>query len=181
MSERKRLVDPSHALSTRRQCELLGVARSSVYYKGVGESKENLRLMAAMDRLFTEDPTLGVIGMTDGCHLRVDPGSCQERGEFIYFMSLDNFANSASNRVYYAKNYYPRNILHETTHLLQQGHWYRKNMPNETFSIPAFYSEGQAELMSYKTGLRTDEMWNNLLNYRFSEVLPICWTTDQEV
>ena len=65
MSERKRLVDPSHALSTRRQCELLGVARSSVYYKGVGESKENLRLMAAMDRLFTEDPTLGVIGMTD--------------------------------------------------------------------------------------------------------------------
>jgi len=41
------------------------VARSTVYYKGVGESGENLRLMAAMDRLFTDDPTLGVIGMQD--------------------------------------------------------------------------------------------------------------------
>lgn len=65
MSERRRLVDPSHRLSTRRQCQLLGVARSTVYYKGVGESKENLALMAAMDRLFTNDPTLGVIGMQD--------------------------------------------------------------------------------------------------------------------
>ena len=65
MNQRRRLVDPSQPLSVRRQCELLGVARSTVYYKGVGESKENLRLMAAMDRLFTDDPTLGVIGMQD--------------------------------------------------------------------------------------------------------------------
>jgi len=41
------------------------MSRSSVYYKGVDESKENLRLMATMDRLFTEDPTLGVLGMQD--------------------------------------------------------------------------------------------------------------------
>lgn len=127
----------------------------------------NSRIIVFISRTLIDIRNFGE-AYVDGCHLRVDPGSCQERGEFIYFMSLDNFSNSASNREYYAKNYYPRNILHETTHLLQQGHWYRKNMPNETFSIPAFYSEGQAELMSYKTGLRTDEMWNNLLNYRFS-------------
>ena len=65
MNERKTYVDPSQALSIRRQCELLDVSRSSVYYKGVGESRENLRLMAAMDRLFTDDPTLGVLGMQD--------------------------------------------------------------------------------------------------------------------
>ena len=65
MNERRTLVDSSHPLSMRRQCELLSVSRSTVYYKGVGESKENLRLMATMDRLFTEDPTLGVLGMQD--------------------------------------------------------------------------------------------------------------------
>lgn len=65
MNERKRLVDPAQPLSVRRQCELLGVARSTVYYKGVGESEQNLRLMASMDRLFTGDPTLGVLGMQD--------------------------------------------------------------------------------------------------------------------
>ena len=65
MNERKRLVDPAQSLSVRRQCELLGVARSTVYYKGVGESEQNLRLMASMDRLFTGDPTLGVLGMQD--------------------------------------------------------------------------------------------------------------------
>jgi putative transposase len=65
VNERKTYVDPSQSLSIRRQCELLDVPRSTVYYKGVGESKENLRLMAAMDRLFTDDPTLGVLGMQD--------------------------------------------------------------------------------------------------------------------
>jgi len=65
VSQRKSLIDPSLKLSIRRQCELLGVPRITIYYKGVGESRENLRLMTAMDRLFTEDPTLGVIGMQD--------------------------------------------------------------------------------------------------------------------
>jgi len=65
VNERKTFVDPSQALSIRRQCELLDVPPSTVYYKGVGESRENLRLMTAMDRLFTKDPTLGVLGMQD--------------------------------------------------------------------------------------------------------------------
>lgn len=65
MNERRTFVDPSHELSIRRQCELVDVSRSTVYYNGVGESRENMRLMAAMDRLFTDDPTLGVLGMQD--------------------------------------------------------------------------------------------------------------------
>ncbi|MFA0964946.1 IS3 family transposase [Roseivirga sp. BDSF3-8] len=59
------LVDPSHQLSIRKQSEVLNIPRSSFYYKPVGESIENLDLMETMDRLFTEDPTLGVIGMQD--------------------------------------------------------------------------------------------------------------------
>jgi putative transposase len=65
MSQRKALVDSSHRLSIRRQADLLTVSRSSLYYKPVGESPQNLHLMEVMDRLFTEDPTLGVLGMQD--------------------------------------------------------------------------------------------------------------------
>ncbi|MFA0964959.1 hypothetical protein AB9P05_24335 [Roseivirga sp. BDSF3-8] len=68
------LVDPSHHLSIRKQSEVLNIPRSSFYYKPVGESIENLDLMETMDRLFTEDTTLGVIGMQD---------ELRERGLFI--------------------------------------------------------------------------------------------------
>jgi putative transposase len=52
-------------LSVRRQCVLLGINRSSLYYKSLGENKENLKLMETIDRMYLEDPTLGVIGMQD--------------------------------------------------------------------------------------------------------------------
>jgi putative transposase len=65
MKELLTIVEPKAKLSVRRQCELLEINRSSLYYKPIGESTENLRLMNAMDRLFIEDPTLGVLGMQD--------------------------------------------------------------------------------------------------------------------
>ena len=65
MSQRKALVDPAHRLSIRRQTDLVAVNRSSLYYTPVGESAQNVHLMQVMDRLFTEDPTLGVLGMQD--------------------------------------------------------------------------------------------------------------------
>lgn len=65
MSQRKALVESNHHLSIRRQAELLTVSRSSLYYKPVGESVVNLHLMQVMDKLFTDDPTLGVLGMQD--------------------------------------------------------------------------------------------------------------------
>ena len=61
--ERKQLVDPKvKTMSTRRQCEILQVNRSSLYYKPLGESEENLKLMGEMDKIFTADPTLGGFG-----------------------------------------------------------------------------------------------------------------------
>ena len=43
----------------RRQCELLGVARSSVDYEAVAESKEDLRIKRLLDELYMIDPCLG--------------------------------------------------------------------------------------------------------------------------
>src|SRR6478609_7493066 len=44
------LIDVGHPdLSVRRQCELLGLNRSSFYYEPVGETAEDLRLMRKID------------------------------------------------------------------------------------------------------------------------------------
>jgi putative transposase len=43
----------------RRQCELLGLARSSLYYGPAGESAEDLRLMRRIDQEYTAHPFLG--------------------------------------------------------------------------------------------------------------------------
>ena len=65
VKERRSLVEKDHPVSIRRQSKLLEINRSSLYIRPMGESKENLYLMAQMDRLYTQDPTLGVLGMQD--------------------------------------------------------------------------------------------------------------------
>ena len=45
-----------HELSQRRQCALLSLTRSNLYYRLVGESAENLRFMEIIDKQFLETP-----------------------------------------------------------------------------------------------------------------------------
>jgi putative transposase len=59
------MVEPGHpALSVRRQCELLGLSRSSLYYEPGGEGAEDLRLMRLIDELYTARPFYGSRRMT---------------------------------------------------------------------------------------------------------------------
>jgi len=46
-------------LSVVKQCDLLGICRSSYYYKAVPESEENLQVMDLIDRIFTATPFYG--------------------------------------------------------------------------------------------------------------------------
>lgn len=48
----------------RRQCELLGLNRSSLYYTPAAESAENLRLMRLLDEEYTRHPFFGSRRMT---------------------------------------------------------------------------------------------------------------------
>lgn len=60
MRERFKLVnerDPQ--LSLRKQCQLLGVARSSVDYQRAPESAEDLELKRLLDEIYLSDPCLG--------------------------------------------------------------------------------------------------------------------------
>ena len=52
-------------ISVTRQCELLGLSRSSFYYAPGGESRENLLLMKEIDRIYTRWPFYGYPRITD--------------------------------------------------------------------------------------------------------------------
>jgi putative transposase len=59
------MIEPEHpSLSVRRQCELLGLARSGLYYEPRGESAENLALMRRIDEAYTRWPFYGARRMT---------------------------------------------------------------------------------------------------------------------
>ncbi|WP_255111348.1 IS3 family transposase, partial [Synechococcus sp. RedBA-s] len=54
------MVDHDHPeLTVSRQCELLGLPRSTLYYKPVPVNESTLRIMARIDALYLEDPTTG--------------------------------------------------------------------------------------------------------------------------
>jgi putative transposase len=59
------MIEAEHpVLSVRRQCDLLALARSGLYYEPQGESPENLTLMRLLDEAYTAWPFYGVRKMT---------------------------------------------------------------------------------------------------------------------
>ena len=53
------MIAPEAGLSISRQCTLLGVARSSFYYRPRPEGAEELELLKRLDRIFTDYPVYG--------------------------------------------------------------------------------------------------------------------------
>ena len=53
------MVSRDHDLSVRRQCGLLSLVRSNLYYQPKGESAENLRFMEIIDKQFLQTPWYG--------------------------------------------------------------------------------------------------------------------------
>lgn len=63
------MIETNHpCLSVRRQCELLGLNRSTLYDQPSGESAENLHLMRLIDEQYLHTPFYGRLRMT--AHLR---------------------------------------------------------------------------------------------------------------
>ena len=67
LGQRRGMVDQGHpSLSVVRQWALLGVSRSSLYYRSKGTSEEDLALMEEIDRQYLEIPFYGLRRMK-GC------------------------------------------------------------------------------------------------------------------
>ena len=123
--EKRKLVTNKHPhLSVVKQCDLLGIHRSGLYFKPPGESGLNLKLMECIDKKFMECPFYGVARMTS--YLRYEPGyavnekrirrryrqmglhtvypkpnlSKKEKGSFIYPYLLKNRKVTKPNQVW---------------------------------------------------------------------------------
>jgi putative transposase len=81
LDTRRQMVDRDKgAMSICYQCELLGIARSSLYYTPSKASNKDLQLMKELDMLYLEDPTRGTRRMAQelrkkGCKV----GRCHVR------------------------------------------------------------------------------------------------------
>ena len=54
------LIDPdAESLSIRRQCELLELPRSTLYYRPASETDENLAMMRLLDEQYLQTPFYG--------------------------------------------------------------------------------------------------------------------------
>ena len=57
--QRSELIEKDSQISIRRQCRLLHIHRSLVYYDLSDETTENLELMKKIDQIYLEDPSAG--------------------------------------------------------------------------------------------------------------------------
>ncbi len=66
LEQKRRAVEPMHSkITICRQCELLGLSRSSLYYKSCGNSQYNEQLMRLLDEQYIETPFYGIDKMTE--------------------------------------------------------------------------------------------------------------------
>jgi putative transposase len=59
MTQRRTLIDPTRPLSLRRQCELVGINRSTLYYVPTEADEEERALMRQIDELHLQHPFFG--------------------------------------------------------------------------------------------------------------------------
>lgn len=64
------MIEPAHqSLSIAEQCRLIGISRSTIYYKRRQERKKNLELMDRIDEIHTEYITWGSRKIRDRLHM----------------------------------------------------------------------------------------------------------------
>jgi putative transposase len=82
VGDRKLLLEPEHKeLSIRRQCELLDINRSNIYYVKRVPDEEELKLMRKVDEIYTKYPFFGTRQMVSYLRPRgYDVGRGQMRG-----------------------------------------------------------------------------------------------------
>ncbi len=66
LEQKRRAIEPGlRQIAIYRQCELLGLSRSSLYYKPCGNTQYNEQLMKLIDEQYIETPFYGIYKMTE--------------------------------------------------------------------------------------------------------------------
>ena len=65
VEQKRSMIDQSDDVSIAKQCDMVGINRSTYYYKAQPVNDKDLEMMAQMDKLHLEDPTRGTRRMMD--------------------------------------------------------------------------------------------------------------------
>lgn len=86
MRQKREMVDRSNiSISLQRQCDILGIHKSGIYYKAKGESALNLELMRLMDEHYLEHPYKGAPRMHIWLTEDMDYQVSRNRIERLYY------------------------------------------------------------------------------------------------
>lgn len=84
------LIQPHHpTIGMIRQCDLIGLPRSSYYYKPAGETDYNLALMRIIDEQYLRTPFFGSRQMTDWLRLNGHPVNRKRIQRLMRLMGLE--------------------------------------------------------------------------------------------
>ena len=87
-----------------------------------------------------------------------------DRAEILYFP-----CTNWENPDYRANTWFPRNIIHESVHLHQAVHAYRRGSP-ELYNAPRWpFNEAQAQLFRHKLKMGLGEQWSRIKNCLFKD------------
>ena len=70
LNTRRKLISESNQMSISKQCELLSISRSSLYYKPCATNTMDITIMRIMDEMYLEDPTRGTRRYMDDLALK---------------------------------------------------------------------------------------------------------------
>jgi putative transposase len=123
------MVNSDLRISVKRQCELLSIHRSGLYYKPVSESEENLEVMRLMDEQYLKTPFYGIRRMCKwlqnlGFHI------CRKRVKRL--MSVMGWQT-----IYHKRNTSKRNKAHPVYPYLLKG--LAIDHPNHVWAIDITY------------------------------------------
>src|SRR3990172_2868498 len=88
--QRRTMIDRGHPkLSMARQCALLDISRSSLYYQPTAASAQDLELMAMMDRQYLKTPFYGARRMTAWLRIQGHQVNCKRVRRLMRVMGLE--------------------------------------------------------------------------------------------
>jgi putative transposase len=76
-------------LSIEKQCDLLGLSRSSYYYQPCGESSEDLLLMKEIDKLYTQYPFYGARRLAVNLSANYQPINLKKIRRLMKLMNIE--------------------------------------------------------------------------------------------
>lgn len=127
--ERRNMIERGLVISMNRQCELISIHRSGLYYQPVPESEENLKIMRLMDEQYFHTPFYGVRRMTQWLRnqgYEINPKRTKRLMELMSWQT-----------VYRKKNTSKRNKLHSVYPYLLKG--LDINRANQVWAIDITY------------------------------------------